>query len=354
MLEQLRARLAEARLGALWVSRPENVRYLSGFRTPRDGRVLVTLDSAVLYTDARYAVQARDESLVPVFVARGQEVLDHAAATVRGLRIGFEADDPDNGAPGLTWSAHERLRSSWDGELVPITGAVESLRVVKTSGEVELMRRAARVADEAFADAVGLVVPGAAEWEVALALELGMRRRGASGTAFETIVASGPRGAMPHGVAGGRRIEDRDLVTIDYGALVDGYRSDATRTVAVGAPAERMLELYRVVREAQARAVEAVRPGATGREVDAAARDVISAAGYGEAFVHSTGHGVGLAIHENPRASQTSTWTLQPGMVLTVEPGVYLPGEGGVRIEDLVLVTETGHELLTGAPKAEL
>lgn len=354
MLDELQERLAHAGLEALWVTRPENVRYLSGFSTPTDGRVLVTPGAAVLYTDARYTVQAREESRVPVLVARGQEVVDHAAASVRGLRVGFEVDDADNAGAGLTWSAHEILARSWDCELVPAPGIVEGLRVHKTPDEIAAIRTAARIADEALADVVELLIPGAVEADIALELERSMRRRGATGAAFDIIVASGPRGAMPHGVASSRRIQDGELVTIDYGAVFDGYRSDSTRTFALGEPSERLRQAYRVVLQAQARAMEAVGPGASGREVDAAARDLITAAGLGDAFVHSTGHGVGLAIHENPRLSQTSSAILEPGMVVTVEPGIYLPGEGGIRIEDLVLVTDVGREVLTAAPKARL
>jgi len=235
---------------------------------------------------------------------------------------------------------------------VPTTGLVEELRRVKDAGELARLRAAAAVADAALAQVRPTIAAGMTEQEVALALEVAMRRAGSPGASFETIVAAGPNGAKPHARPTARPIEAGELVVIDFGAVVDGYCSDMTRTLCVGPPANATLaRMVEVVAESQRAGVAAVAAGRTGQEVDQACREVIEAAGWGEAFAHSTGHGVGLDIHEAPTLSKTSGDTLAAGHVVTVEPGVYLPGHGGVRIEDTVVVTEAGCDLLTLSPK---
>ncbi|WP_424949267.1 M24 family metallopeptidase [Deinococcus sp.] len=338
-------------LDALWVSRPENVRYLSGFTSPADGKLLVYPDGATLYTDARYTVQAAEESRCPVFIARPPATFAHAAPLVSGLRVGFEADH-------LTVSELGALRAHWQvGErpatLVGSQGLVEGLRLVKRPDELAQIRAAQAIADAAFAAVRPGIVAGVREDRVAGQLEAFMRERGA-GSAFDITVASGPRGAMPHGTASDRVIGEHELVTVDFGARVQGYHSDMTRTVAVGHPGEDLRRLYRAVLEAEEAAVQAIRPGARCSELDQVARDILTRHGLGDYFAHSLGHGVGLAVHEGPSLRGTSSEVLEAGMVVTAEPGVYLPGVGGVRIEDLVLVTADGHEVLSRSPKERL
>jgi Xaa-Pro aminopeptidase len=254
----------------------------------------------------------------------------------------------------VTWAQQRRFASGWfpHAELVATEGLVEEQRRVKDDGEVARMAEAARIADDALANVRPLLGDGLTEREIALALDYEMRRLGAEGSSFETIVASGPNGAKPHARPSERTIEAGELVVIDFGAVVDGYCSDMTRTLCVGEPASEVARrMVEVVTSSQRAGVEAVAPGVAGRDVDRVCRDLITAAGWGDAFLHGTGHGVGLEIHEAPRVASTSDDTLAAGHVVTVEPGVYLPDVGGVRIEDTVLVTEDGCLPLTNAPK---
>ena len=348
-LSQVRNALERIGVQAFWVAKPANIRYLTGFTSPADAKLLVTLDTAILYTDGRYTVQAEEESRVPFHIARGQEVLDHARTVVTGLELAFEAD-------AVTYAQFDELKETLQVTLRAVKDVIEPLRAIKTPDELERIRRAARITDDALAATLPKVMPGAQERDIALELEFAMRRLGAEKAGFEITVASGPRGAMPHGGASGRTIGEGELVTIDMGAVVDGYHADLTRTVAVGEPDRTLRAVYRVVLEAQRQAIEAMRPGASCFGVDKVARDHIASVGLGDYFVHGLGHGVGLAIHEGPNLSYRTPEgvPLETGAVVTVEPGVYLPGQGGVRIEDLVLVTESGVEVLSHAPKAEL
>ncbi|GGR83813.1 M24 family metallopeptidase [Deinococcus sedimenti] len=346
-LQQLRHAMRRAGLDAMWISDPANVRAMSGFSSGKDGKVLVTHDAATLYTDARYTVQAAEESPLPTFIARPPATVEHAAPGLSGLRVGFEADH-------LTVAALEDLRDHWpQATLVAVQGLVQSLRVVKSEVEVQAVRDAQALADRVYAEVRPLIVAGARELDIATEIELRLRRAGAQ-SAFDLIVASGPRGAMPHGVASDRVIQDRDLVTVDMGAQLRGYHSDMTRTVAVGTPDAEMARVYRAVLEAEEAAVRAVKPGVRTADLDRLARDILTGHGLGEAFAHSLGHGVGLEVHEGPSLRGTSDDVLQPGMIITIEPGAYLPGVGGVRIEDLVLVTEDGFEVLSQSPKETL
>jgi Xaa-Pro aminopeptidase len=276
------------------------------------------------------------------------EQRDVLRAAAEGIdRLGLEAG-------AVTWAQQRAFDADWfpDIALVPTEGLVEALRRTKDAGEVARIEAAARIADEALQAILPTLHDGPTEREFGLTLDTEMRRRGASGPSFETIVASGPNGAKPHHRPSSRRIEPGEPVVIDFGALVDGYCSDMTRTVCLGPPVSDLVPRMRsVVIEAQAAGVRAVRPGVSGAEVDAVCRRVIGEAGWGDAFLHGTGHGVGLQIHEDPRVSSTATAILAPGDVVTVEPGVYLPGHGGVRIEDTVVVTEDGCRPLTGFPK---
>jgi Xaa-Pro aminopeptidase len=352
---RLRARLADVPCDALLVTNLTNVRYLTGF-TGSAALLLVPADDAadvVFVTDGRYRDQAAIELAAAAVEARPVIGLEEdarrqaLASAAGGLgRLGLEAEN-------VTWAQTRRFGRDWfpDAELVPTAGLVESLRLVKDAGEVARIQAACEMADAALAAVRHRLGEGVTEADVALELEWQMRRLGAEGPSFETIVASGPNAAMPHHRAGPRRIVEGDLVVLDFGALVDGYHSDMTRTVIIGEPSDTQSRMYDVVREAQAAGVAAVKAGAEARSVDDACRSVIREAGWDQAFLHATGHGVGLDIHEPPRVARTTDAMLADGQVVTVEPGVYLAEHGGVRIEDTVVVTPQGCRTLTLAPK---
>ncbi len=328
-------------LDALLVTRPENVRYLSGFPHPEDAQVLVTGEGAFLLTDPRYP-EAEGESQIPAKVLRREE-REELYRRLSG-RVGFEAEH-------LPYAALERLREASPAEWVPTRGVVERLRLRKTSGEVERIRKAQALAEEALAHVLPLLKPGVEEREVALEIEFFLKRRGAEGVAFPPIVASGERGALPHARASEKRLREGELVTLDLGARVEGYHSDMTRTFALGRVDGEWRRVFQAVLEALEAALSALAPGKSAKEVDALARQVLQGHGLDRYFVHSLGHGVGLAVHEGPGLSPYAEDVLEPGMVVTVEPGVYLPGLGGVRIEELVLLTEDGVELLSRFPR---
>ncbi len=344
-LAALRGAMAEADLPALLVSDPLNRRYLTGF-TGSAGWLLVTPADTWLLVDGRYEEQAAGE-------ARGcrlacyrerQELYEKLAELVGGEgRLAFEAD-------AVSVALRDALQDKLTGvALVPARGLVERLRAVKDAGEVAAVRRAVAVAEQAWGAVADLVAPGRTERELAVELECALRRLGADAPAFETIVLAGAASALPHGRPGERRLRTGDLLLCDFGARVDGYHSDMTRTaVPLGEPDGRQEEIHAAVLAAQRAALSALRPGATGGQVHAAAAGVLEEAGLGDRFVHGTGHGVGLAIHEAPRLGKDSEDVLLPGMVVTVEPGVYIPGWGGVRVEDMALVTADGCLLLTG------
>lgn len=347
-LERVRGELARRELDGLLVQKPENRAYLSGF-TGTAGVLLITGTAAHLVTDFRYVEQAAQQA--PAFRVHrsGPEgPVDALAAVLRaeGVRtLGCEGDY-------LTVDTFAQYERGWpEVRLVVATGLVEGLRAIKDAGEVQAIRRAAAIADAAFRRALEIIRPGMTEREVALALEMDMKRQGASALAFDTIVASGPRSALPHGVASDKVIQSGELVTLDFGCVVAGYCSDMTRTVMVGEPDDRQREIYATVLVAQSAGVAAARPGLTGQQLDAVCREIIKARGYGDFFGHGTGHGVGRYIHEGPRLSTRSQEVLAPGHVVTIEPGIYLPGWGGVRIEDLVLITADGCEVLSRSPR---
>ncbi|MGH9288285.1 MAG: M24 family metallopeptidase [Acidimicrobiales bacterium] len=352
---RLRSRLTEVPCDALLVTNLTNVRYLTGF-SGSAALLLVPANEAaepVFVTDGRYRDQATSQLAEAGVEARTVIGLEEDARrqaltdAVSGVaRLGLESEN-------VTWAQTRRFDDNWfaDAELVPTVGLVESLRLVKDAGEVARIQAGCAMADAALAAVRHRLGEGATEAEVALELEWQMRRLGADGPSFETIVASGPNAAMPHHQAGARRIVEGDLVVLDFGALVDGYHSDMTRTVMVGEPNDTQARMYEVVQEAQAAGVAAVKSGVEAKAVDDACRSIIRDAGWGEAFLHATGHGVGLDIHEPPRVARTTDAILADGHVVTVEPGVYLAEHGGVRIEDTVVVTSEGCRTLTQAPK---
>ncbi len=349
-LRALREAMRRDGFAALAVTNRKNVRYLTGF-TGSAGACLVSPRSAVFITDFRYRFQAAREVSADYRRAEHSSPLEGIAREMRRLRVQTLAFEETH----LPHAAFRRLRKLAKGvRLKPVSGLVEGLRVCKDAGEVQKLRRGARVNAAALGEIVEKMRPGRTEAEVALDLEVAMRRRGASGPAFDIIVASGPRSALPHGVASSKKLKKGDLITIDFGAVVSGYHADTTRVFSLGKPAPRGEKIYNVVLEAQMAALDAVRPGARCAEVDGAARAIIAKYGYGDAFGHGTGHGVGLDIHEAPRLAPRVEGELRPGMVVTIEPGVYLPRWGGVRIEDMALVTERGREVLTRSITKEL
>lgn len=353
-LDRLRP-LAEAGCDALLVTELANIRYLTGF-TGSAAMLLAGEDEALLVTDGRYRTQA-DEQLASsmagpgtlLSVGRAEEQRQVVAATLERwgtARLGLEAEH-------VAWGGQRRWAELLPAvELVATSGMVEGLRRRKDEAELARMAHAAALADAALAEVLSLLAPGRSEAEVALALDTAMRRLGAEDRAFETIVASGPNAAKPHARPSGRVLEPGDAVVVDFGAVCDGYRSDMTRTFFVGAPPTgKMAEVLDTVRRAQVAGLHRVRAGAVSGAVDAACRDLVSDAGFGAAFEHGTGHGVGLDIHEAPWVGKDTTAILEAGTVVTVEPGVYLAGLGGVRIEDTVVVIEDGCQTLTRFPK---
>ena len=348
--ERLLERLEAAGVDLMLVTDLVNVRYLTGY-TGSNGLALVGPQKRTFITDFRYVEQAAEE-VDPEFERRRapQELLDAVAEALPAseLRLGFEDSN-------LTVQQHGRLRQLLPDavDLVGTGQLIERLRAVKEPREIEAIEAASRLADEAFSRVLAQGLVGRTEREVALALEWEMVSLGASAPSFETIVASGPHGALPHAQRREVEIKRGEMVVIDWGAQLDGYCSDCTRTIAAGRCPDDAQEVYRLVLDAQLAGLRAVRAGADVREVDTTAREVIGAAGHGEHFGHGLGHGVGLEVHEAPRLSQRADGELQAGSVVTVEPGIYLPGRFGVRIEDLVVVTADGCEILT-SPSKEL
>jgi len=346
--ERLADLLPEAGVDLLLVTDLVNVRYLTGY-TGSNGIVLIGPEVRQFVTDFRYVEQAAEE--VDSSFERRRASLDLLGSlpevvSGEGLRLGFEEDH-------VTVRQHARLRELLpdDVALVPAHRLVEHLRAVKDAGELGRIGAAAELADAAFSELITGGLIGRTERELALSLELSMRERGAERASFVTIVAAAAHGALPHARPRNVPVARGDLVVIDWGAQLDGYCSDCTRTVAAGDPPEDATYIYDLVLDAQLTGLRAVKAGAGCREVDAAARAVIDAGGHGEHFGHGLGHGVGLDIHEAPRLSQRSDGELQSGNVVTVEPGIYLPGAFGVRIEDLVVVSSQGCEILTSVPK---
>jgi Xaa-Pro aminopeptidase len=346
-LQALSAGLADRKLDALLVSGPPNIRYLSGF-TGDNAVLLVLPEKAILFTDPRFTIQASQEVSCQVKIGKGPLVLDVVAALrrLRLKRIGYEP-------ARMTCDVFEALqvRLPMGASLEAVNGWVEQLRMVKSAEEIARIRRSVETNSQAFEQASSRVRPGMKEADLAAELEYRMRRLGAEKPSFDTIVAGGARSALPHAQPTSARLEKGQLIVVDMGALQDGYCSDMTRMLFLGVPGAKVKRTYRAVLEAQLAAIDAVRGGALTRNVDRAARQVLKGYGLDGAFVHSTGHGLGLEIHEPPRIGRRDKARLQAGMAITIEPGVYLEGFGGIRIEDTVVVTETGCEILTPTGK---
>lgn len=357
-ISKVQAALAGAQVDALLVTSLTNVRYLTGF-SGSNGQVLLTASQAHFFSDPRYeqrALSLVEGAEVHIYSGRLSET-SWQGPPAEALKLLTVSSVQRLGIEASTMSVAERdsLASVMEGtEIVATEGMVEVLRKVKDAQEIDAIRRAVAVADRAFTEILGELQPGRKERDIALSLEMIMRNSGAEDASFEPIVGSGPLSAHIHHTPGERELAKGDLVLMDFGALVDGYCSDMTRTVVLGAATDEQREIYDLVRRAQQAGIDALGPGTSGRAVDAAARKVIEDAGFGERFAHGLGHGVGLAIHEDPRLSKTSEDVIAVGEVITVEPGVYIPGSGGVRIEDCVLVTDQGAEVLGSSPKDDL
>ncbi len=346
--ERLIAALDGAGVDLMLVSHLVNVRYLTGY-TGSNGLALIGPHTRLFVTDFRYVEQAAEE--VDPSYERIKADQDLAAEVAELLpsgqpRVGFEEDH-------VSVAQHRKLVELMGdpAELVAVGGLVERLRRVKDTDEIQRIAAAAGIADAALLDVLDGGIIGRTERELMLKLEHGMRERGATGPSFDSIVAAGPHGALPHAQPRDVQVRQGDLVVFDWGAYADGYCSDCTRTVAAGEPGPAAREAYELVLSAQLAGLDGVRAGGDGREIDLAAREIIEGAGHGEHFGHGLGHGVGLEIHESPRLSVRSTDILQTGEVVTVEPGIYLPGEFGIRIEDLVVVEPQGCRILTPLPK---
>ncbi len=339
----LSARLPELKIDALLVSSPANVRYLTGY-AGSNGILLVTGGESHFFTDPRYALEASQQITCKVHVEK-KPLLVGATAIVKRKRlkkIGFESS-------WLRYEDYARLKDEL--ALYPIGRVIEEQRMVKSASELDLIRRSVATNSEAYSKTIRRVHAGAREMDIAAELDYQMRALGAEKAAFETIVAAGVRSALPHAHPTAHRLGENELLLIDMGASQDGYASDMTRVAHTGTPPKRILRLYKAVSEAQFAALCAIKDGVTTGEVDAAARDVLKRYELDRAFVHSTGHGLGLEIHEPPRIARKDKTKLRAGMAITIEPGVYIDGVGGIRIEDTVLVTEHGYEILTPTPK---
>ena len=350
-IEQLREYMKKEKLDAVLIGSEANRKYLSGF-TGSNAMLYISFNKMVLVTDFRYLEQVAKEAPDFTCIDQGQKGLlatTVAIAKEEGVkRIGFEAQH-------VTYSSYLELSQHSAFEWIPTTKSVENLRQIKDEEELEKLRKAEAIGDMAFKEVIPFIEArwkeGLTENEVTLQLEQSMRRHGASGLSFASIVAAGAKSSLPHAHPGEEKLQAGDFVVMDFGCIYEGYCSDMTRTIVIGEASEKHLKIYETVLRAQKAALDGIRVGMKGCEVDAIARNIIKEAGYGDYFGHGLGHSVGIEIHENPRFSVLDQTEIKPGMVMTVEPGIYLPGFGGVRIEDMIVVTESGIENFTHSPK---
>jgi len=330
----------------LLITTPENIRYLSGF-TGTSGLIVITPHEAFFLTDSRYAAQSEYEVSglrVKIYKRQTEDVASFINRLKPG-RIGFEAN-------GLTYEMYRKLKGLLQGKrLVPLSDDLRRIRAIKSAGELELIRRAVSLGAVGYNAAMKCITAGVRECDAALTIEMEIRNKGADALSFDIIVASGIRAALPHGKASTKVIEKKETIIVDLGARYQGYHSDETCTFIVGKPSRQQNKVYQIVKDAHDMAIEAVRPGVKASYVDSVARGFIKDAGYGNYFGHGTGHGVGLAVHEWPNISPYNDDVLEESMVFTIEPGIYIHGWGGVRIEDMVMVKKDGCEVLTEVPK---
>lgn len=349
-VDALRELMKKDELDAFLVTSPYNLRYLTGF-TGTTGLAVITQKNAYFVTDFRYTEQAANQ-------CEGYQIVKNVGPIFEEILPLLKQDNAQSVAfeeTHISFAEYANLQEliAMNGiDLVPVSGMVESLREIKDQSEIDTIQEACRITDAAFDHILGFIKPGMTEIQVANELDFYMRSLGATGVSFDTIVASGERSAMPHGVASHKEIEQGDFVTIDFGCYYNGYVSDMTRTFSMGEPKEAILkDIYQIVLDAHLAVEDATRPGLTGKQLDAVARDYIKAHGYGDQFGHSTGHGIGLEIHEAPMISMRSDYTLVEGNTITDEPGIYLPGIGGVRIENDMLLTKDGHMTFNKSPR---
>lgn len=345
-VEKLREKLATTKATAFLITSPYNLRYLTGF-TGTTGLAVITQEGAFFITDFRYTEQATAQCVGFEIIENTLPLYEEMAELVEQQAIdilGFEADY-------VTYSTYKYLEDVVDAPLVTLSNIIENLREVKDAEEIAIIKKACAISDAAFTHILSYIKAGMTEIQVANELDFFMRSLGATGVSFETIVASGVRSAMPHGVASDKVIEQGDMITLDFGCYYEGYVSDMTRTIALGNPGEELKEIHQRVLTAQLKVTEAAKAGLTGIELDNVARGYFEELGCAAAFGHSTGHGIGLEIHEGPNVSKVATKKFVPGNIITNEPGLYYPGLGGCRIEDDLLITENGVEILTKSPK---
>ncbi len=345
-LSNFRKTLKDNAVDAMLITNPVNRRYLSRFEGS-SGVLLISSDEAFLVTDFRYTEQAANQAREFTIHRWQDDLYKNLAPIIKEAgwdKLGFEAKD-------IVFSTYKDMNEKLPAELIPVEDAVEKLRLRKSEAEIETMRSGARILDRAYEFILSAVKPGRVEKELALELEIYLLKQGAEERAFQFIVASGERGAMPHGTASEKRMQEGDLVTIDYGAVFDGYATDMTRTLVLGKADQKQQEIYNLVLEAQQEAVRAVKPGLKASDLDAVARNIIDSSGYANYFGHGLGHGIGLETHEQPVLNPRSSTVLEPGMMVTIEPGIYIRDWGGVRIEDMVVITGSGGETLTASPR---
>lgn len=347
--EVIGKKIEEMNLDGIWITDPYNMRYLSGF-TGGTGALYISRKRKVLFTDSRYTTQASSETddfeVIEVSGTNSYIVALNTLIEKDKVKVlGFEDQVMIYGE----YKKYEELSKvkSW----IPIGNSISELRRIKSERELELLAKAVEIGDKAYSYILDFIKPGITETQIAVELEGFMKKNGATGISFDFIVASGVNSSMPHATPGHKKIEKGDFVTMDFGCVYEGYCSDMTRTIVIGKADKKQKEIYNIVLEAQLAALEVISAGLAGNEVDKVARDIITKAGYGECFGHGLGHGVGLFIHEEPRLSPLDPTILEANMVETVEPGIYIPGEYGVRIEDMVIVTKDGHRNLTHSSK---
>ncbi|HDX9576941.1 TPA: aminopeptidase P family protein [Bacillus pseudomycoides] len=343
-IKKIQEQLHQYGIDGLLITKKENRRYATGF-TGTAGVVLISPTNAVFITDFRYTDQAKAQVQEAEIIMHKGNMEKEIADQVDKLQINKLGIEENN----MTLKQYTALKKYTNIELVHVNEIIETIRTVKEDFEIEMIKIAARIADGAFKHILTYLKPGVSECDVRDELEFFMRKQGASSSSFDIIIASGIRSSLPHGVATSKIIEDGDIVTLDFGALYNGYCSDITRTVTIGSCSEEFAKIYNIILEALKRGTEAIRPGESAKTIDDITRNYITEHGYGEYFGHSTGHGLGLELHEPLRLSKDSTDTLQEGMVVTVEPGIYIPNFGGCRIEDDIVVTKIGHEVITHA-----
>ena len=346
-VEKLRNEMNKQDIDAVFIDKKEDVIYLSGFLGD-DTFLFITKEKPYIITDFRYVEQAQKEALGYEILRCENKLWEQIKEIVKSKdikTIGIQED-------AITYSRFKQYNSNLDGiKFTTIEDVLKRLRIVKTPDEIKEIKKAVKVADDAFTHIVKYIKVGMTEKEVALELEYFMKKKGASGLSFETIVASGVRSSMPHGVASNKKIEYGDTITLDYGAIYNSYCSDMTRTIFIGEPNKDILKIYDIVKKAQLEGIKYSKKGVLARDVDNASRDIIDENGYGEFFGHALGHGVGIEVHEEPRVSRLGKTVLEDNMVITIEPGIYIPKLGGVRIEDMVVIQGNKADVLTSSSK---